>query len=159
MSTQTPGAAPPAAPGPDPGGVTQAAVTSLGRTWTLAMPAGLRLVNANQSWPHPAVRGNALKELRKAAWAIAHNALRAGEIPRLERVSIVVEYQPPRLTRKRDGGNWAPSGKAYIDGIKNAGVIPDDDSEHVILESYRIGDPFPKGRIVLYITDESGGEA
>jgi crossover junction endodeoxyribonuclease RusA len=126
------------------------------RTFTLEMPAGLKLVNANERYPHPAVRGRVIAELRKAAWATAHNALRAGRLARMDRVRIIVEYQPPRKTRRRDGGNWAPTGKALIDGCRDAGVIPDDDSAHVLLESYRIGEPFPKGRIVLFITEVPG---
>jgi crossover junction endodeoxyribonuclease RusA len=128
----TPGRMPPAGP----------------RTWTLEMPAGMKLLNANQR-PHWAAKGRIVAALRLAAFACAKNA----HIPPLKQVRIVVEYQPPRKIRKRDGGNWAPTGKALIDGIRDAKIIPDDDSGHVVEEAYRIGEPYPLGRMVVHITE------
>ena len=123
-----------------------------GRTFVIEMPAGLRLLNANQR-PHWALRSRIVGELRKASFTIA----RRDRIPRLDRVRILVEYQPPQRTRSRDAGNWAPSGKALIDGIRDAKVIPDDNSRHVLEESYRIGEPFPLGRMVVYVTEVPAG--
>jgi hypothetical protein len=40
-----------------------------------------------------------------------------------------------------------------IDGCRDAGVFPDDDSRHVVEESYRIGEPYPQGRMVLHVTE------
>jgi hypothetical protein len=131
---------------PEKGGGTGSA---LGRVFTLELPAGLELVNANKRYPHPAVRGRVVAEIRKAAWAMALH----DKLPPLERVQIIVEYQPARVTRSRDGGNWAPSGKAAIDGLRDARVLEDDDSSRVMLESYRIGQPHPRGRLVLYILE------
>ena len=145
-------------PSPSPRAPGQMSPGDVMRTFTLEMPAGLKLVNANARYAHPAIRGMDLAELRKAAWAIARNALRAGQLVPLDRCRIVVEYQPPRTTRRRDGGNWAPTGKALIDGCRDAGLFPDDNSEHVTEEAYRIGEPFPKGRVVLFITEVADDE-
>lgn len=135
------------------GGEPVTAAGSTPRSFALEMPAGLRLVNANRRYAHPAIRGREIAVLRKAAWVTAHNALRAGTIVPLSRVRICVEYQPPLTSRARDAGNWAPSGKAFIDGLRDAKVLIDDDSRYLIEEAYRIGEPFPKGRVVLFITE------
>jgi crossover junction endodeoxyribonuclease RusA len=118
------------------------------RTWTIEMPAGMKLLNANQR-PHWAAKGRIVAALRLAGFACAKNA----HIPPLSLVRIVVEYQPPRKIRTRDGGNWAPTGKALIDGIRDAKILPDDDSSHVAEEAYRIGAPYPLGRMVVHITE------
>jgi hypothetical protein len=121
------------------------------RTFTITLPPGLELLNANDR-PHWAKKARIVRELRRAAWACARSA----RIPRLERATVLVEYQPPPASRTRDAGNWAPTGKALIDGCRDAGVFPDDNSRHVVQESYRIGEPYPKGRIVLRITEAAG---
>lgn len=119
-----------------------------GRTFTIEMPAGLELVNANDRM-HWARKARIVRELRKAGWACARKA----RVPRLDRVRVTVEYQPPTASRARDAGNWAPTGKALIDGCRDAGVLPDDNSKHVEEEAYRIGKPYPRGRIVLVLTE------
>ena len=124
------------------------------RSWVIELPAGTELLNANQrhGWRYKA---RITKDLRETAgWAA-----RIARVPALERVRIAVEYQPPRVTRSRDGGNWAPSGKACIDGLRDAGVLPDDNSRHVLSETYSIGEPYPRGRLVLVISEVlAGGE-
>ena len=67
---------------------------------------GHPVFNANER-PHWAAKGRIVHDLRLAAFACAKNA----RIPRLERVRVVVEYQPPKVSRDRDAGNWAPTGK------------------------------------------------
>lgn len=124
------------------------------RTFVIEMPAGLRLLNANQR-PHWAVKNRITRQLRTASFAIA----KRDKVPRLDRVRIVVEYQPPQRARSRDAGNWAPSGKALIDGLRDAKVLPDDNSRHVVEEAYRIGEPYPAGRMVLHVTEVAGGDA
>lgn len=118
------------------------------RTWTVALPAGIRLLNANERL-HWAKRASITRDIRKAAWACA----KAAQVPPLARARIAVEYQPPRKSRTRDGGNWSPSGKAAIDGLRDAGVIRDDESRIVTEEAYRIGEPYPRGRLVLHVTE------
>lgn len=43
--------------------------------------------------------------------------------------------------RRRDPANWAPTAKACIDGLVDAGVFPDDDYKHVTGPDMRIADP------------------
>ena len=118
------------------------------RTFRIEMPAGLELVNANDRM-HWAKKARIVRDLRTAGWACAVNA----KVPRLDRVRVTVVYQPPTASRARDAGNWAPTGKALIDGLRDAGVLPDDNSRHVVEEAYRIGEPYPRGRVVLEITE------
>lgn len=122
---------------------------STGRSWTIKLPAGLRLLSLNGR-EHYMERHRRAQALKKAAWAMARNA----RIPSLERVSLVVEYQPPDR-RHRDADNAATaSGKPCIDGLVAAGVIEDDESPRYVAEvAYRIGAPHPGGRLVLHVTE------
>jgi crossover junction endodeoxyribonuclease RusA len=126
-----------------------------GRTYTLALPPGLKLLSLNDRI-HFSERYRRSEALKKAAWAMAIHR----KVPRLERVSIVVEYQP-RDRRLRDPDNIAASAKAAIDGCRAAGVLPQDDSRHVTEVICRIGEPYPLGRLVLHLTEvaATGGDA
>ena len=84
-------------------------------------------------------------------------AARAARVPRLERAHVLAEYQPPD-GRRRDPANWYPSFKACIDGLIDAGVLPDDDAAHLDGPDMRLGEPYPKGRLVLTVTELPGGE-
>jgi hypothetical protein len=119
------------------------------RTWVLELPAGMKTLSLNQRL-HWAERNRRNAALKQAAWALARNA----KIPRLERASVVVEYQPPDR-RHRDADNAATaSGKACIDGIVAAGVLEDDESPRFITQvTYRIGERHPHGRLVLTIAE------
>jgi crossover junction endodeoxyribonuclease RusA len=125
------------------------------RSYTIALPAGLALLSLNDRG-HWAARYRRSEALKKAAWALALQQ----RIPRLERVSVTVEYQPRDL-RRRDGDNIAASAKALIDGLRAAGVLPEDDSRHVTEVTCRIGALYPKGRLVLTLTEvaTAGSEA
>jgi len=62
-----------------------------------------------------------------AGWVV-----RAARIPPCSRVTVGLVYVPP-IRRKRDGGeNYADTLKAAIDGVVDAGVVPDDTPEYVI---------------------------
>ena len=122
------------------------------RTYTIALPAGLKLLNLNDRG-HWATRYRRSQDLKKAACVMALKA----KVPRLGRVSVVAEYQPPDR-RHRDADNPVASVKAAIDGIVAAGVLPSDESpRYVESVTCRIGQPYPKGRLVLYVTEVPGG--
>ena len=119
-----------------------------GRTFTIALPAGLKLLSLNDRG-HWAARYRRSEALKKAAWAMALQA----KIPRLERVSITAEYQPPDR-RHRDADNPVASVKAAIDGIVAAGILPSDESpRYVASVTCSIGQPYPKGRLVLHLAE------
>lgn len=117
------------------------------RIWRLDLPPGLALLSLNDRG-HWAARYRRSEALKKAAWAMALQQ----KIPRLKRVSVDAEYQPGDL-RHRDPDNIAASVKAAIDGLRAAKVLPEDDSRHVTEVTCRIGPLYPKGRLVLYITE------
>jgi len=104
-------------------------------------------LNGREHWSERARRTEALKT---AAWAVAHRA----KIPMLDRVSVVVEYQPPDRRRRDAENTCAASGKAAIDGIVAAGLLEDDACARYITEiTCRIGLVYPRGRLVLYLTE------
>lgn len=104
-------------------------------------------LNSRMHW---AEKGRVTRDLRKAAWALA----KAARIPPLERARVVVEYQPPQVTRRRDLDNVPPaSGKPAIDGVVDAGVLPDDAPPYLTEITYRLGEPYPRGRLVLHVIE------
>ena len=119
------------------------------RTFTIELPAGMDLLSLNRRM-HWAEKNRRTRELKKAAWAITRMNL----IPHLERASIAVEYQPPDR-RHRDADNaGTASGKACIDGIVAAGVLDDDECPRYVTDvRYTIGPVFPRGRLVLHVTE------
>ena len=150
------------APGraPSPAGSVVGAATMLSagpRTYTIALPPGMQLLSQNMRLHH-FERNRRAQVLKKAAWLMALKE----KIPPLGRVSIVVEYQP-RDSRDTDPDNVPPaSGKPCIDGLVAAGVLPDDSQRYVAGVGGVIGPKFPRGRIVLYLTEvaaATGGEA
>jgi hypothetical protein len=112
------------------------------------MPAGQKMLSLNSRY-HWAERRRRTGQLKNDACQMA----RSLKIPRLERVTIVVEYQPPDR-RRRDADNAATaSGKPCIDGLVLAGVLEDDDSAHVLSVTYRIGEIYRLGRLILHVTE------
>lgn len=150
-------------PPPRPTGANEVTMTAAGPTpagvirpmsWRLAIPAHTKLINANQNL-HFRKKAELVKVIRNAAWATArHNG-----IPALERAHIYFVIHPNTTKRqtdknkRRDPGNWAPSAKAAVDGLVDAGVLPDDDSTHLIGPDPRIGEPVDGSQLVLWITD------
>ncbi|MGC0251528.1 hypothetical protein [Pseudactinotalea sp. Z1748] len=95
---------------------------SIANTWWLS-------ANQRHHWAAKARRTAYVREL--AAWSA-----RTERLPRFQRVHITAFIGYPTAA-KADPENAAPSVKACIDGIKDAGVIPDDNSDHVIGPDYR----------------------
>jgi hypothetical protein len=117
------------------------------RSWRIAFPPQQELLNANQRL-HWAKKNAITQQLRSDAFNLAKHH----KVPRLERARIDGIYEPPDR-RKRDAGNYYPTYKAAIDGLVDAGVLPDDDSEHCKGPFMDIGERHPGGRIVLIITE------
>lgn len=120
------------------------------RSWRLELPAGSLLINANRHLP-VYEKARLVKALRNTAWALA----RHHKIPHLERAHIFYVVHPDlqKGKRRRDSGNWSPSAKAAVDGLVDAGVLPDDDHTRLLGPDPRMGDPVKGSQLVLYITD------
>lgn len=115
------------------------------REWVLDFPRPDEWVSANAR-DHWAVKAAKTKAWREAAATHAQ----AANIPLLHRVHFTCE---PRWTtrKRRDALNIAPTIKAVIDGIVDAGVIVDDADEYVTGVEVRNG-PAAKGVARLRIT-------
>ncbi|MFF8544767.1 hypothetical protein ACF060_31275 [Streptomyces werraensis] len=123
------------------------------QSWRLALPEGLKLLNENQTRRmHWHAKSDIAAAIRAAATYAARQALRDG-MPPMQRAHIFYVIHPgPRVTR-RDPANWAQSAKAAIDGLVDAGVLPDDDSTRCLGGDPRIGTPIKGSQLVLWITD------
>lgn len=122
---------------------------STGRAFKVTLPAGLKLLSLNGR-EHWSTRNRRAQALKKAAWAMALQ----GKVPPLGRVIVIAEYRPPDR-RRRDADNLMSSVKAAIDGIVAAGVIPDDECPRYVSRiACTIGEPFPKGCLVLHLIED-----
>lgn len=102
--------------------------------------------NGREHW---AVRARITKQISDTAIVLC----RAAKIPRLHRVAIVAEFQPPTGRRRvvREAHNLGPAVKAGIDGCVRAGVLADDSDRYVAEVAFRSGETYPLGRLVLTI--------
>jgi crossover junction endodeoxyribonuclease RusA len=118
------------------------------RTWRVEFPAGIPLLNANRR-QHWAVKARITRDLRQVAFVCA----RRDRVPALSRAHIVVEYCPPDR-RRRDVHNLFPSAKAAVDGLVDAGVLPDDSDTYLTGPDMRLGQVIADGCLVIHITEQ-----
>jgi len=128
-------------------GLPRPAAGSNPRTWTIELPAGMQILSLNDR-THWQARNRHGQVIRDAAIVMARKA----RIPALGRVAITAEYRPPDR-RRRDPDNIMPAVKYAIDGITAAGIIPDDSAAYVAGVTCTIGEPCPRGQLVLHITE------
>lgn len=105
-------------------------------TWTLAYPQRPWTVNSergrggrnqsSRSSGHWTDRAELTKEWRQAFWGLAKEQ----RIPALTSIGIFVQ-QVCRNRKRPDPGACYPAVKAAIDGLVDAGVIPDDGPDYV----------------------------
>ena len=80
-------------------------------------------LTANQRM-HWAKKASVTREVRQTTRVLAHGA------PRADRLVVTLHYRP-RQRRVRDRHNLWPTVKACVDGLVDAGIVPNDDSEHL----------------------------
>jgi crossover junction endodeoxyribonuclease RusA len=90
-------------------------------------------LSSNQR-PHWAAKSRKTKALRERAYYLAKAQKLTAPTP----ASLIVEVGYPKRGRA-DPENGQPTYKALIDGMVDAGVIPDDDSSHIVETRYRRG--------------------
>lgn len=110
-------------------------------TFEFLAPDVLLNMNDRTHWRKKAVQ---VKNWRTAAFVAANNAGLGSLPPCFVRLTL-----PVRDSRRRDPMNWAPTVKACVDGIVDAGLFPDDDSSWVT-----VIEPVMEKRTVRYVTVE-----
>lgn len=137
--------------------------TARPRTFTIALPAGLKLLNANQRMHHKP-KAKLTAEIRsKTHEAVTEcpelmAALAAAKPgPLFERVHILGILRPA-TARRADPANWYPSFKAAVDGLVDAGLLDDDDDKHVVGPDMRLGGKRKGGQLVLVVRALAPGE-
>lgn len=68
---------------------------------------------------------------RRTIRQLAEQTARFSRAPRLERARLVVEIAFPDR-RRRDPHNYMATVKPIVDGLVDAGVLPDDDAKHLL---------------------------
>jgi len=97
-------------------------------TLAIGVPRAL-LISANDrlNWYEKARRTAWLRTLGRARILAAH--------PWPVTLTVTVTYPP--LARRRDASNLAPTVKGLLDGIVDAGLLPDDNDRVVIATTYQ----------------------
>ncbi|MFF0754360.1 hypothetical protein [Streptomyces sp. NPDC004267] len=104
------------------------------RHWVLDLP-DTELLNANDRG-HWSRRQRLTASIREAATVLAKDA----HVPRLTRARVIYVVKPKRRTSVFDPANWAPSAKAAVDGLKDAGLFEDDNAAVVTGVDPRAGE-------------------
>lgn len=103
--------------------------------------SGMLWMTANDRWPWRR-KARAVRQWRDTtAW-------RSRSLPRLAAAHVVCELLFADR-RRRDPGNWAPTAKACVDGLVDAGVLPDDDGKHLLGPDMRLGPTVAKAYVGL----------
>lgn len=141
-----------------------AATTAAGpRPYVIALPAGLRLLNANQRLHH-ARKAEYTAKIRETAFeAVSEcpslmDALAAAKPGALFQRAHVLGVLHPPTDGRRDPANWYPSFKAAVDGLVDAGVLEDDDHTRLLGPDMRLGEKRKRGQIVLVVRGLAPGE-
>ena len=99
-------------------------------SWTLTFPQPAKPRTMNHRGPWRAAWG-ATKTWRNTA---AHHALTLGRSPSERRrppCLVRVSFPTSTPNTRRDPHNWAPTVKAILDGMVDAGIWPDDNDQWV----------------------------
>ncbi|WP_280843874.1 hypothetical protein [Streptomyces sp. SAI-119] len=138
-----------------------AGLSGIGYVKTMLMPYVEEMLTSNQRLHHMAEY-----KIKKQLRADAAQMIRRENLPHLQRAAIFYVLHPRPINRKRDPGNWAPTAKAYVDGLvtpnphqpKEHHLLPDDDHEHLLGPNPVMGPPVTSGfaRMSLVIVELCG---
>ena len=128
-----------------------AAVNYTGRSWTLELPPGTRLLSSNGSHRHWAAKQADVNRLRDAF----HWLAKAQRVPPLQWAHV--EYHV-RARGRFDPANWMPTAKAGVDGIVRAGVLPDDNRKYLVGQDPREGMQMGFSLLILELAEAPGGD-
>lgn len=92
-------------------------------SYRIDLPWSAPPLTANQRM-HWALKARVTRDVRQAT------ALLARKAPTADRLIVTLHYRP-NTKRRRDAHNLWPTLKACVDGLVDAAVVSDDDTEHV----------------------------
>lgn len=105
--------------------------------WAIKMPFSRPPLSLND-------RHSSYHEERRLQQAVAHmvnatarRAVKDGALEPRPRIAVELLYYPASNSR-RDADNIAATLKPILDGLVDAGIMPDDKADHVVLTSQRI---------------------
>ena len=115
------------------------------RSWGIDLPdSPIITPNGREHWSR---RSECAQVWRSAARLLAKQA----HIPSLERVAVALDHWP-KDRRRRDPDRNSLVLKWCLDGIVDAGIIPDDDAAHVAEVALRMHPPREDRRAVWLLT-------
>lgn len=100
----------------------------MAEAWTIRLPYQRPPLSANQRL-HWAAKARLTREIRRDSALL----IRAAGVPPCERVKVRVLWCVADR-RRRDPSNVMPTQKAVVDGLVDAGVVPDDTPDFVVEE-------------------------
>lgn len=130
--------------------VTVEAPSSPARSWTLEVVGALPATPNDRGWRKRWAR---TKVLRREAWGLAKQQ----RIPALTKIRVGMTVIPPDR-RRRDEDNLVGTMKPLVDGLVDAGVIPDDTGQYVERVFPTIAEPdgSKRWRYQLHIEEVAG---
>jgi hypothetical protein len=126
------------------------------RTYTVFVIAPCKFMNANERHSHWSQRSGPTALWREEAGDAAAFA----DVPALERASITAIVHRTDRRTDCDSHNRYPTVKACVDGLVDAGVLPDDCDKYLLALTTQPGEQVPKsefpfGVLELIITEEA----
>lgn len=122
-------------------------------TWSLWLPYRSPPLSLNQRMHYMAEK-RVKDDLKKTAWTLAKHH----KLPRLRAITAELRWLKPD-NRRADPDNMAPTLKPLLDGLVAAGVLADDNSDHVLRTSSKIllrrDRDLPGAHLILAIRDMS----
>lgn len=123
-------------------------------SWRIELPAGIKLLNENETRRMHWRRVREMAGIVRQAGAIAGRNARQQGLPQMRAAHVYYVIHPGPRAVRRDPGNWMQSAKAAVDGaLVDAGILADDDSTRLIGPDPRLGTPVKGSQLVLIITD------
>lgn len=126
-----------------------------GRTWEIRLPWTKPPASANDR-DHWRVKARKVADIRESARLVVADRIARFIDPRKGRPGRIVVglTYVPRDRRRRDPDNLVvPLMKALVDGIVDAGIVPDDTPQYVLRLMPVIAEPDGDPRLVLTIRE------
>lgn len=99
------------------------------------IPKATDWLNSNQHIPNHGHRNAIVQAWKTAGYVAARN----GKLPALQQAHVWCYLVKNPGGGRWDPGNWYPTAKAILDGMVQAGLLPDDDHKHLTGPDMRHG--------------------